>query len=208
LTRPFGPFQRRHFIFVSSASVAYAHTTPYSRSKRAAELVVREQTAVPWTIVRPTLAYNEHGGEEFNLFFSSLRKFPIVPFIGSGKALKRPVHFDDLVEGFLALAGNPTTHGKTYAFSGGEAITVRDMARLMLKQVGEEKTFLHLPISVCLGIAYLAEHLQENPILTWNAIAGIIEDANLDNTEARRDLGYNPITFHEGLARAFPLKKA
>ena len=43
------------------------------------------------------------------------------------------------------------------------------------------------------------------PPLTWNVIAGITQDANLDNSEARRDLGYAPIGVHEGLQRCFPL---
>ncbi len=58
----------RHFVFISSASVVYPHTTPYSLSKREGERIVREQQPMNWTIVRPTLAYNEFGGEEFRMF--------------------------------------------------------------------------------------------------------------------------------------------
>ena len=135
-----------HFILVSSASVTYQHTTPYSLSKRETERMIKEQTAMKWTIVRPTLAYNENGGEEFNMFLAYLKKYPFVPFIGAGRALKRPVHCDDLMNGFLAIAGNPKAYGKTYAFSGGEAIAIRDMAKLMLKHVKQEKPFVTIPI--------------------------------------------------------------
>jgi nucleoside-diphosphate-sugar epimerase len=196
----------KHFILVSSASVTYPHTTPYSLSKRETERMIKAQNAMKWTIVRPTLAYNENGGEEFNMFLAYLRKYPVIPFIGAGRALKRPVHCDDLMAGFLALAGNEKAHGKTYAFSGGEAIAIKDMAKLMLKHVGEEKKFLHIPISLCMTVAFFAEKLQEKPILTWNAIAGVIQDANLDNSEAIADLGFKPLTFHEGLQRSYPLK--
>ncbi len=195
----------KHFILVSSASVTYPFTTPYSLSKRETERMIKAQTAMNWTIVRPTLAYNENGAEEFNMFLAYLRRFPIVPFIGSGRAMKRPVHCDDLMQGFLALAGNEKTYGKTYAFSGGEAISIKEMAKLMLKHVGEKRPFLHIPIPICMLIAFCAERLQEKPILTWNAIAGVMQDANLDNSEARRDLGYQPMTFREGLQRSYPL---
>lgn len=195
----------KHFILVSSASVIYPHTTPYSLSKRATEHLITGQTAIKWTIVRPTLAYNEQGGEEFVMFLDYLKKYPIVPFIGNGQALKRPVHCDDLMEGFLAIAGNEKSHGKTYAFSGGEAISIRDMAELMLRHAGLEKTFLHLPVPLCRLIAWFAERFQEKPILTWNAIAGVMQDANLDNSQAREDLGYKPITFREGLQRSYPI---
>ena len=109
------------------------------------------------------------------------------------------------MKGFLAIAGNPKSYGKTYAFSGGEAILIRDMAKLMLKHVGQEKPFITIPIPICRLIAFFAERFREKPILTWNAIAGIMQDANLDNSEARADLGYEPISFREGLQKAYPI---
>lgn len=195
----------KHFILVSSASVTYPHTTPYSLSKRETERLIKEQTAMKWTIVRPTLAYNENGGEEFNMFLAYLKKYPIVPFIGTGRSLKRPVHCDDLMRGFLAIPGNEKSHGKTYAFSGGEAIPIWELGKLMLKHVGQHKIFIPIPIPVCRVIAFFCERLQKKPFLTWNAIAGVIQDANLDNTEAQADLGYKPITVHEGLQRSYPI---
>ena len=194
-----------HFILVSSASVTYAHTTPYSLSKRETERLINEQSAMKWTIVRPTLAYNESGGEEFNMFLAYLKKYPFVPFIGAGRSLKRPVHCDDLMKGFLAIAGNPKSYGKTYAFSGGEAIAIRDMAKLMLKHAGQKKLFITIPIPICRIVAFFAERFQKKPILTWNAIAGVMQDADLDNSEARADLDYQPVSFREGLQRAYPI---
>ena len=32
-----------------------------------------------------------------------------------------------------------------------------------------------------------------------------MQDANLDNSEARADLGYEPISFREGLQKAYPI---
>src|SRR5262249_32570508 len=63
----------QHFVLCSSISVTYPWTTPYNASKREAERIVREQRAMHWTIVRPTLAYNEHGGEEYRTFVDFLK---------------------------------------------------------------------------------------------------------------------------------------
>ncbi len=198
----------KHFIMVSSASVVYPKTTAYSRSKRECERIVREQRGMQWTIVRPTLAYNEHGGEEFRMFLDYLRKYPVVPFIGRGRALKNPVHVDDLMRGFLAVVGNPAAYGKIYNFSGGEDISIWDLAHLMLRHQGISKPFLSLPVGLCTAIAGVLEGRMSRPPLTWNVIAGITQDANLDNSDARRDLGYAPIGIHEGLQRCFPLPSA
>jgi len=194
-----------HFILVSSVSVVYPKTTAYSRSKRECERLVREQTAMKYTIIRPSLAYNEHGGEEFRMFLDYLKKYPVVPFIGRGRALKNPVHVDDLMRGFLAVAGNPKAYGKIYAFTGGEEITIWDLARLMLKHHGMSKPMIPLPASLCTGLARIFERTMSKPPLTWNVVAGITQDANLDNSEARQDLGYNPIGVREGFRRCFPI---
>jgi nucleoside-diphosphate-sugar epimerase len=198
----------KQFIFVSSASVVYPKTTAYSRSKQECERLVRAQTGMHWTIVRPTLAYNENGGEEFRMFMDYLRKFPVVPFIGRGGALKNPVHVDDLMQGFLAVVNNPVAYGKTYNFSGGEEISIWDLAHLMLKHQRSSKPFLPLPVWACTTAAGILEGRMARPPLTWNVIAGITQDANLDNSEARRDLGYAPIGVREGLERCFPLRRS
>ncbi len=194
-----------HFIFVSSASVVYPFTTPYSLSKRKCEEMVSNQGDMKWTIVRPTLAYNEYGGEEFMMFQDYLLRWPVVPFIGSGRALKRPVHVDDLMHGFLAIPNNEKSYGKTYAFSGGEAIPIWDLAKLMLRHQGVQKPFIPLPIWLCQLIEIIARQSMEKPPITWNAIAGVMQDANLDNSQAREDLGYNPIGVREGLQKCFPI---
>ena len=197
----------KHFIMVSSASVVYPKTTAYSRSKRECERLVSSQTGIHWTIVRPTLAYNEHGGEEFRMFLDYLKKFPVVPFIGRGRALKNPVHVDDLMRGFLAVVHNPVAYGKTYNFSGGEEISIWDLAHLMLRHHGGSKPFVALPVPLCTAAARVLEGRMARPPLTWNVIAGITQHANLDNSEARRDLGYDPIGVREGLERCFPLTR-
>jgi nucleoside-diphosphate-sugar epimerase len=195
----------KHFILVSSASVVYPKTTSYSISKRECERIVKEQSSVNYTIVRPTLAYEENGGQEFMMFMDYLKKYPIVPFIGRGRSRKSPVHVDDLMRGFLALAGNEKSFGKTYNFSGGEEISIWELAQLMLKHQGLQKRFVPIPVSACKVFSTIMEKTMKRPPLTWNAIAGAIQDGNLDHSSATEDLGYNPIGVREGLQKCFPL---
>ncbi len=192
-----------HFIYVSSISVNYPRPTPYSLSKRACEKLVRTQAKMKWTIIRPSLAYNERGGQEFMMFCDYLMKFPIVPFIGSGAALKNPVHVDDLMLGFLAVPNNPVTYNKIYSFCGSEEISIGDLARLILRQRGVSKPIVHVPIPICKAIAAVMKRTMKAPPLTWNVIAGLTQDAAPDWSEAARDLGYSPIGITEGLERCF-----
>ena len=194
-----------HFIFVSSISVTYPYTTAYSLSKRECEKIVKSQDAMEWTIIRPSLAYNEYGGQEFMMYLDYLKKFPVVPFIGNGRAIKNPVHVDDLMRGFLAVPGNEKAYGKTYPFCGSEQITIEQLGRLMLKHQGISKPFVHIPVPVCKALAAVMGGLMKKPPLTWNAIAGITQNANPDWSQAREDLGYDPIGVSEGLQKCFPV---
>lgn len=191
----------RHFVYVSSASVVYPHLTPYGRSKLDAERVVTEEHGLAHTIVRPTLVYDENGGQEFMLFRKFLRRFPIVPFIGPGSALKCPVHADDVVEGLARIAGNEACFGKLYNLSGGESISLEDLGKLVLSIEGAERPFLHVPVPLCRAIAGVLAHLMKDPPITPYAIAGFTNDAALDCTQAMKDFGYRPRGVREGLAR-------
>ena len=194
----------RHFIYVSSASVTYPRPTAYSTSKREAEEIVARERSFEHTIVRPTLVYDEEGGLELTMFVNYLLRFPVVPFIGDGRAMKRPVHSEDLVDGLVRLAGNDATFGKTYNLSGGEAISMRDFARLILHHRGANKRFVHVPVPLCIAAAHLFGAFMAKPPLTSSAILGIVQDADLDPSDAMRDLGYRPIGVREGFQRCFP----
>lgn len=191
----------KHFILCSSISVTYPWTTPYNASKREAERIVREQSAMRWTIVRPTLAYNENGGEEYRTFVEFLKRWPVGIVVGGGRARKNPVHVDDLMRGFLAVPGNPRTYGRTYPLCGGEPITLREMGRLALAHEGIAKPFVSLPVWLCRLAATTMGVVTRRAPFTAHAIAGLTQDALPDWSEARADLGYRPVGFRDGLAR-------
>jgi len=196
----------RHFIYVSSASVTYSQRTTYAESKLQAEALVAAERGFEHTIIRPTLAYDETGGQEFRMFLAYLQRYPIVPFIGNGSARKRPVFAGDIVDGLRRLANQPISHGKVYNLSGAESITMIDFARLALEHHGSRRRFVFIPVSWCLAIAFAWKWISRRPGLTKSAILGIIQDADLDPAEAIRDLGYRPMGVREGFRRCFSIE--
>ncbi len=191
-----------HFIYVSSASVTYPRRTRYAESKLEAEHIVAS-AGLPYTIVRPTLVYERGGGQELMMFLDYLKRFPIVPFIGSGNALKRPVWSEDVVDGLERLAGAAVARGKTYNFSGAEAISMRELAELLLQYHDRPRHILPLPVWICRAAAGVLAVLMKKPPLTSSAIAGIVNDADLDPSEAMRDLGYAPLGVRAGFRHCF-----
>jgi nucleoside-diphosphate-sugar epimerase len=162
---------------------------------------------MPYTIIRPTLVYDRDGGQELQMFLDYLQRFPVVPFIGAGSAIKRPVLSDDIVTGLVAIvdrADRSLSYGKIYNFSGGEPISMLEFARLLLLHRAEPKVFVPIPVPLCVAGAQLLALVMERPALTLNAIAGVVNDADLDPSEAMRDLGYDPIGVRAGFERCFP----
>jgi nucleoside-diphosphate-sugar epimerase len=196
-----------HFIYVSSASIVYPKSTPYAVSKKRAEEEVMN-SGLNFTIIRPTLVYGPSGGMEFEKYLEYLEKFPVIPFIGGGKALKRPVFVDDIIDGLAAVNGNPVSFGKTYNFSGGESVSMLDFTRLCLKLLGKaKKPVIPLPIRLCRFIAWAMRLFMKDPPLKWQTIAGITQDADLDPRLAMADLGYSPEKVTERLPKCFPRKR-
>ena len=193
----------RHFVYVSSASVVYPRLTPYGQSKLDAERIVAAETRFSHTIVRPTLVYDATGAQEFMLFRRFVLRFPVVPFVGTGRARKRPVFSDDVVDGLARIAGNDRSFGRTYNLSGGETITLGDLARLVLHLEGRPRPLVPLPVSVCRVVAAVLGRLMRDPPLTPYAIAGFVNDADLDPALAMAELGYRPRGVREGLTACF-----
>lgn len=195
-----------NFIHVSSASVVYPKPTPYSISKRLAEDLVRK-SGLSWTIVRPTLVYGRKGGQEFDIFLDYLKRFPVLPFIGSGNALKRPVFVDDVVDGLVKLACLKAGKNRVYNLSGATSISILDFSRLCLVLLGKQnKPIIHLPVWLCLCLAGIMKRVMSNPPLKWSVIAGITQDADLDPGDAIREIGYSPSGVEKTLPECFPRK--
>ncbi len=111
-----------------------------------------------------------------------------------------------MVKGLLAVAGNTPGYGKTYHFSGGQEISIRELAGLMLKHAGLKKPIVPIPLPICRLAALIMEKTLSRPPLTRYAISRILHDAAPDHAEARQDLGYDPVGVAEGLQRCYPLE--
>jgi nucleoside-diphosphate-sugar epimerase len=199
-----------HFIYVSSVSVAYPLGNAYARSKARGEAYVKAAARMPWTIVRPSLAYEDGGAAEFMAFVAYLRRGRTVWLPAGGLARKRPVHVEDLAAGFAALPGNPAAFGKTYVFSGSEALSLREMAERLLAHMGKPKPVRGVPGWACLcavAVAWLLSRFTRRPpAFTWQTFTGLVQDADFPPDQARADLGFDPRPFRAGVAALASLR--
>src|SRR5438105_6493696 len=95
------------FIFISSLG-AEAGTSPYHRSKRRAEEIVRG-FAGGWIILRPGNVYGP-GDEVISRLLTMVRTLPAVPVLGSGDDQFQPSWVNDLAAAIASAVSRTDTH--------------------------------------------------------------------------------------------------
>jgi NADH dehydrogenase len=112
------------FIFVSSLG-AEAGTSPYHRSKRRAEEVVRG-FAGGWIILRPGNVYGP-GDDVISLLLTMVRTLPVIPVIGGGDDKFQPIWVEDLVAAISESVRRTDLHGRVLELAGEERTSINEI---------------------------------------------------------------------------------
>ena len=118
------------FIYVSSLG-AEAGQSPYHRSKRRAEDIVRN-FAGGWIILRPGNVYGP-GDEVVSALLTMVRTLPVVPVVGTGEDRFQPIWVDDLAAAIAICAERTDLHGRVLDLAGTETTSINDL----LDRIGE-----------------------------------------------------------------------
>ena len=118
------------FIFVSSLG-AEEGTSPYHRSKRRAEEIVRG-FAGGWIILRPGNVYGP-GDDVISMLLTMVRTLPVIPVIGGGDDRFQPIWIDDLAAAISESVRRTDLHGRVLELAGEQVTTTNEL----LDKLGE-----------------------------------------------------------------------
>jgi NADH dehydrogenase len=191
------------FVQISSLSANPANTSVYGRTKLAADEEVR-QSGLRWTILQPGTIYGP-GGRGLFAKMARMTKglLPMVPVLGSGKGTMRPIYVDDTADAALACLGSEASVGKTYAIGCQDVITFNDFIRGVLRAQGRRKLLVHVPFWFCFPVARVLGLVMKRPPVTVDNLVGLKQMKAPEIADARKDFGFAPLTFAEGLERTF-----
>ncbi len=130
------------FIYVSSLG-AEAGRSPYHRSKRRAEDIVRG-FAGGWIILRPGNVYGP-GDEVVSLLLTMVRTLPVVPFIGTGDDEFQPIWADDLGRAIAACVERTDLHGRVLELAGEEITSTTDLLNRFAEITGRNPARIPVP---------------------------------------------------------------
>ena len=191
----------RRFIMISTQSANGQNPSTYARTKLAADEAVRE-SGLAYTILKPSTIYGPGSKGLFAKMVRLLDKVPVVPILGSGSRLIRPIHLFDLCEAILSCEGCDQTLAKTYDLGGRDLVSYEDFIRAILDARRKKKPFVHVPLPVCRALAAAFSFLK-NPPFTRDNVLGLNQNQAFSIDSARSDFGFNPRGLQEGLSQTF-----
>lgn len=171
------------FIHMSALGAGGIPGSRYSVTKGQAEGLV-EHSGLPWTVFRPSLIFGV--GDDF--FGRVLRQLvstaPVVPQIGDGTFPFRPVSVEDVAAAFTQALERPHTGGKSYALTGPEEFTFRQLLDLELAALGKKKPIVPVPLPL-MDVAVPLMQVLPSPPITRDQYAMLKAGNTAPNDAAR-----------------------
>jgi uncharacterized protein YbjT (DUF2867 family) len=130
------------FIYLSSLG-AEAGTSPYHRSKRRAEEIVRGFSG-GWIILRPGNVYGP-GDDVISRILKMVRSFPVVPVLGSGDDKFQPIWADDLAAALAEAVRRTDLHGRTLELADDEQTSLNEIIDKLSEVTGRNPARVQVP---------------------------------------------------------------
>jgi nucleoside-diphosphate-sugar epimerase len=157
-------------------------------------------SGLEWTIVRPSMIYGSERDKNVHRLLRVLDRSPVFPMFGSGENLWQPVYHEDCARGVYEALVQPSTVGRSYDLPGAEPLTYLELVRTAAGALGRKPRILQLPLEPVRRSLAAAERLRLPLPIGSEQVMRLREDKAYPYEEARRDLGYAPRPFREGVA--------
>lgn len=123
----------------------------------------------------------------------------VMPLPGMGRALIEPTDARDVVSALLAAEARASeVSGEVFNISGGQALTLRDLASHAFVRMGKTVHLVPLPARAVLALAAVAEAIAKirpgrpEPALTRYSAKALGWSQTFDLTKAKTRLGWSP----------------
>ncbi len=185
------------------------HTTGrYSQFKSASKFYIEVEDKLMeenenLTILRPTMIYGSSHDKNMWQLINFLNKYRFFPIFGDGSNLMQPVLADDLAYAYQSVLKNKgRTFGQQYNLSGKEAISYGDLLKTVENELGKKVVTLKLPIKLCMFIVAFYNFLfKKNSLVSVEQVMRMQEDKDFSWDDAKRDFGYSPTSFRDGIRK-------
>ena len=185
-------------VVVGSTSVHSSYEFRAGPKLRMERLVRR--SGLDWTIVRPSMIYGSERDKNVQRLLRFLGRSPVFPMFGPGTNLWQPVYHEDCARGVYEALVRLSAVGRSYDLPGGESLTYLDLVKTAAGALGKKPRIVRLPLEPVRLLLGAAEKLRLPLPVGSEQVLRLREDKAYPYEEARRELGYAPRPFREGVA--------
>lgn len=157
----------------------------------------------PGVMLHPTMIYGAQGEDNVQRLAALLRRLPVVPLPGGGKALVQPIHQSDLTRCILAALAQPRAGPETLVAAGPAALPYADFVRAVAEAAGLRKPRIIPVPALPLRLLAPLTRLPFLPTIHAAELRRLMEDKAFDITAMRTRLGVTPRPLAEGLRATF-----
>ncbi|OFW99079.1 MAG: hypothetical protein A3D94_05490 [Alphaproteobacteria bacterium RIFCSPHIGHO2_12_FULL_66_14] len=126
------------------------------------------------TILRPSVVFGPDDAM-FNRLARIAAMAPFVPVVGSGLAKVQPVFVSDVGKAAAAVLARPETAKTVFELGGPRIYTYREIAALVLREIGRHKPIVGVPAGLMKIAGFFAEFLPVPP-LTYDQVDLLTHD--------------------------------
>lgn len=153
-----------------------------------------EVNAIDWIILRPTLIYGRGKDKNISEIARMILRFGLFPIFGAGRGQRQPVHSDD-VAGACVQALQSPARNKAYNIAGGEVLAYREMVERVFAALGRKPRMPTVPLPAFRAALMILNRVPRFSQWSPQMAERMNLDMAFDNSEARRDFGFEPRPF-------------
>lgn len=184
------------------------HTTGrYSQFKMASEeyiniednlLILRDEINI--TILRPTMIYGSSRDRNMYKLIKFIDKSPVFPIFGNGNNLMQPVTATDLAIAYQQVLDNAEVcKNQNYNLSGKYPIKYKELIKTVASKLDKNIILLPIPIKLSYYAVLVGNRILPKFPLNEEQVLRMKEDKDFTHLKAKRDFGYSPMSFDEGI---------
>jgi NADH dehydrogenase len=189
----------RRFLQMSALGTRPNARSRYHRTKWAAEEAVRG-SGLRWTIFRPSIIYGR--GDQFvTMLAYFVRRYPVMPVIGSGRQRLQPLPVEHVAEGFARGLARGDAEKQTYDVGGPDTVTFTELLDVIGGGVGRRRVRkLHLPMGLMRPLTRLLHGVPGFPV-TPDQLLMLEEDNTGNPAPFYSSFGLAPMPLATGIRR-------
>ena len=158
----------------------------------------------PGIILHPTMIYGAEGEDNVQRLAALLRRLPVAPLPGGGRALVQPIHQSDVTRSLLAALARDWDAPVAVTVAGPRPLPYADFLRAVCRAAGlRAPRVLPVPLAPLLLAAAAARLVPGLPRIRAAELRRLTEDKAFDTGPMRALLGVEPMPLETGLSLTF-----